>query len=66
MVVEGRRGAGGATGGAGSARGDDGDVEAALGRRDRGVAPIQIGEGREGGVGENGGDMGVGVRVSGG
>ena len=46
--------------GAGSARGDDGDVEAALGRRDRGVAPIQIGEGREGGVGENGGDVGVG------
>ena len=31
-----------------------------------GVAPIQIGEGREGGVGENGGDVGVGVRVSGG
>ena len=45
MVVDGRRGAGGATGGAGSARGDDGDVEAALGRRDRGLPRSRSGKG---------------------
>ena len=66
MVVDGRRGAGGAIGGGRLRDGGDGDAEAAMGRWDRGVAPIQIGEGREGGVGENGGDVGVGVRVSGG
>ena len=66
MVADGRKGAGGATGGGRLNEGGDGDAEAAMGRWDRGVAPIQIGEGREGGVGENGGDVGVGVRVSGG
>ena len=30
-----------------------------------GVAPLQIGEGREGGVGENGGNVGGGVLASG-
>ena len=46
-------------------RGGGGDVEAAMGRWDRGVAPIQIGEGREGGVGRVGGSgeqWGVGFR----
>ena len=61
MVADGRKGAGGATGGGRLREGGDGDAEAAMGRWDRGVAPIQIGEGREGGVGRGGEWVRVGL-----
>ena len=63
--MDGWKGAGGATGGGRLREGGDGDAEAAMGRWDRGVAPIQIGEGREGGVGRVGGSgeqWGLGFR----
>ena len=49
---------------AGDGADEGGDVRARRGDRIE-SSPIQIG-GERGGVGENGGDVGVGVRVSGG